>query len=160
MRRRVLPIVASVLLAACAQGASTPTPSPEASASYLYVISGTSGSIEGTTLTLHGVPSVLWFTDRPERDAGHMTVADFLAGWDQGSGSFAADPPNAALSILAEDGGDPIEAVMELDSVSGDGTNLAFEVTPIEGTLPEGTFGTASLFIDTCDITYSWCKPL
>ena len=37
---------------------------------YLFVISGTSGSLKGDTLTLNGVPNVLYFSNRPVRVAG------------------------------------------------------------------------------------------
>ncbi len=160
MRRHFLPIVASLLLvAACTQGASpSPSSSPGASGPDLYAISGASGSIEGTTLTLNGVPSVIWFTDRPERHAGHVSVADFLAGWDPGSGSFAADPPNADVAILGN--GVETDSVVELDTASGDSSALTFGVTFIEGSLPDGTFGPTALFIDVCDITYPGCPPL
>ncbi len=168
MRRHLLAIVASLLLvAACSQApsaspgsSSAPGASADPSASYLYAISGATGSIDGTTLTLHAVPSVIWFTDRPERHAGHMRIEDFLASWDQGTGSFAADPPNADLSILDESGGDPIEAVVELKSASGNTSALTFEISIVGGTPPQGAFGPAALFIDVCDITYPGCPPL
>lgn len=157
MRRRFLPIAGSLLLVALwpvTVAAQDPSPSPDAAPSYLYAISGSAGSVEGMTLTLHGVPSVTWFTDRPVRDAGHMGVGAFLEGWDQGTDSFAADPPNADLSILGE-GDEPIETVVELLSVSGDATDLTFEVAVLEGTLPEGALGPAVLFIDICDAEQS-----
>jgi len=44
---------------------------------YLFVLSATSGSLKGDTLTLNGVPNVVYFTDRPARKAGHMSVSKF-----------------------------------------------------------------------------------
>ena len=55
---------------------------------YLYVISGTSGSLEGDKLTLNGVPSVIYFSDRPARIAGHMSLSSFIKMWNKGSDSF------------------------------------------------------------------------
>ena len=114
------------------------------SPSFLFVLSAASGSVEGDTLTLDGVPSVIYFSDRPARIAGHQSVASFVAGWDVGSDSFSADPPNAVLAVLGE--GDDV--VVEITSVALDGNDVLFDVLVIEGTLPEGSFGPASLFID------------
>ncbi len=48
---------------------------------YLLVISGTSGSLDGDTLTLNGVPNVIYFSDRPERKAGHISLKEFIDSW-------------------------------------------------------------------------------
>ena len=71
---------------------------------YLYVISGTSGSLEGDALTLNGVPNVVYFSDRPNRIAGHLSLSNFVEMWDKGVDSFKADPPNATLSLLNKEG--------------------------------------------------------
>ncbi len=64
-------------------------------------------------LTLTDVaPSTIYFSDRPERIAGHMATSTFVASWDQGDDSFAENPPNAALSILGTAAPDDI--VVEL----------------------------------------------
>lgn len=44
---------------------------------------------------------VTWFTDRPARDAGHLTVTQLLDIWSAGNDSFASDPPNVAI-VLGE----------------------------------------------------------
>ena len=43
----------------------------------------------------------LYFTDRPKRLAGHISMADYLKEWTARAGkdNFAVDPPNATLSI-------------------------------------------------------------
>ena len=71
---------------------------------YLLVISGTSGSLVGNTLTLNGVSNVIYFSDRPNRVAGHMSIAKFTEAWSQGADSFKKDPPNATLSVLTKTG--------------------------------------------------------
>ncbi len=55
---------------------------------YLFVISGTSGSLDGDTLTLNGVPNVIYFTDRPARKVGHLSLKKFVEMWDKGDDSF------------------------------------------------------------------------
>jgi hypothetical protein len=50
-------------------------------------------------LTLHGVDKhTVWFSDRPNRHAGHMGTRNFAQAWS--SFGFRADPPNAALSAI------------------------------------------------------------
>jgi hypothetical protein len=146
MRRLMTTLALAVGLAAlpAAAGAQDHVVDDTQDTQLLYVVSTTSGSFDGDTLTLEGVPAVLYFSDRPARIAGHVSVNDFVAGWDQGSDSFAGDPPNAALSVLGAN-----ETVVELTSVVQDGDTMTFGVTVIDGILPE-TFGPASLFIDYC----------
>ena len=48
---------------------------------FLFVMSAISGSCDGETLTLTGVPAVVFFSDRPYRIAGHMTLAEFVEKW-------------------------------------------------------------------------------
>ncbi len=69
---------------------------------YLFVLSATSGSLKGDTLTLNGVPNVIYFSDRPLRKAGHMSLSNFIEMWNKGSDSYKADPPNATLSVLTK----------------------------------------------------------
>ena len=112
---------------------------------YLFVISGTSGSLKGDTLTLNGVPNVIYFSDRPVRVAGHLSLEKFVEMWDKGDDSFKADPPNATLSVLKKDGAKNV--VVELMSVEQKSGSVVFKVVVLEGTLPE-RFKTSSLFID------------
>jgi hypothetical protein len=112
---------------------------------YLFVISGTSGSLKGDTLTLNGVPNVLYFSDRPDRVAGHLSLEKFVELWNKGANSYKADPPNATLSVLKKDGAK--NTVVELMSVEQKSGSVVFKVVVLEGTLPE-RFKTSSLFID------------
>lgn len=149
MRQRILQLVSLVVLAVSfpVAIAAQPAGQPDTT-SLLFVIGGTSGSIEGNTLTLNGVSSVVWFTDRPGREAGHLSVAAFIEGWAEG-GSFTLDPPNADLDLLGES--DQRNLVVELLSVERDADTLIFEISVLEGSLGNGPFGVAALFIDDCD---------
>ena len=50
-------------------------------------------------LTLRGVAKhTVWFSDRPNRHAGHLSTRNFARTWR--SYGFRADPPNAALSAI------------------------------------------------------------
>ena len=150
--RMSLAVVTSLLMVAMLPGVAAAQDETR-DVSLLFVVSTTSGSIDGDTLTLDAVPSVLWFTDRPERHAGHMEPAAFANVWTEGQDSSANDPPNAVLSILDEDTTN--DAVVELTSVAsltdsaGAGDDMAFTFEVLEGELPQGAIGTASLFIDS-----------
>ena len=112
---------------------------------YLFVISGTSGSLDGDTLTLNGVPNVIYFSDRPDRVAGHIPLEMFVESWNKGNDSFKADPPNAVLSMLTED--EAQNVVVELTGVELKDDKLYFKVKMLEGDI-KGSFENASLFID------------
>jgi len=112
---------------------------------YLYVISGTSGSLEGDTLTLNGVPNVVYFSDRPNRIAGHLSLSNFVEMWDKGVDSFKADPPNATLSVLKKEGAKNV--VVDLISAEQKNGSVVFKVAVLVGKVP-GSFGPYAIFID------------
>ena len=112
---------------------------------YLFAIPALSGTADADSLTLNNVSHVIYFSDRPDRIAGHMSLEDFVKNWNDGPDSFTADPPNATLSVLDESG--TTETVVELLDPKVDGTSITFAVKIIEGKLLE-SFGPATLFID------------
>jgi len=113
---------------------------------YMFVLSGTSGSLKGDTLTLNGVPNVIYFSDRPVRAAGHLSLEKFVESWNKGSDSFKADPPNATLSVLKKEGARNV--VVELISLEQKPGSVVFKVAVLEGMSPE-SFKMSSLFIDS-----------
>ncbi len=116
-------------------------------ARYLFVLSATSGSLKGDTLTLNGVPNVLYFSDLPDRVAGHLSLEKFVESWNKGSDSFKADPPNATLSLHVADEKGIKNVVVELMSVEQKRGSVVFKVAVLEGTLPE-SFKQCWVFID------------
>ena len=113
--------------------------------SYLFTISASSGSFENDRVSLNGIPLVVYFSDRPYRKTGHMSLEDFAKIWQQGDNSFAADPPNAELAIYVKSG-DTHAVVTISEPEIGDGS-ISFSVKLLEGDIP-ATFGHATLFID------------
>jgi hypothetical protein len=114
----------------------------------LYTLSANSGTMEGGRITLENVPLVVYFSDRPNRLAGHLSLQVFAQGWDQGSDSFRADPPNATLSILTDDGvNNVVIEISEPDTKIKEGS-ISFKVRVLEGKVPK-SFGAATLFIDS-----------
>jgi len=80
---------------------------------WLFILTASSGTMDQSwaqrsgdtyTLTLQD-PSeqVARFTDRPVRKTGTLSLDLFLLMWDEGSDSFLADPPNAAIEYMLGD---------------------------------------------------------
>ena len=70
----------------------------EKSVSLLFVATGSSGSLTGDDLILRDVSSVIFFSDRPERLAGRLSIEEFLDMWELSD--FSAVPPNADLNAV------------------------------------------------------------
>jgi len=111
----------------------------------LFVQSATSGAYDGTTLTLNGISSTIYFADRPKRIVGHMETRSFVDQWSKGKDSFNTDPPNAVLSVLGDDGAG--DSVVELSNPQINGDQISYQVKLLNGEPPK-QFNTASLFID------------
>jgi hypothetical protein len=111
----------------------------------LFVQSATSGSFDGKTLTLHHVGPTAFFTDRPQRVAGHVRTSHFLKMWDEGNNSFEIDPPNANIAIFS--GETPDNVVIELGQPKLEGTTLSYPIKVLRGKLPH-RFEEASMVID------------
>ena len=111
----------------------------------LIVISGSSGVYSDDTLTLNGVPNVVYFSDRPGRVSGHVSLSDFEKIWNDSQSEFSGDPPNAALSVLDRDSAE--NAVIELLSAEVKDNSVSFKVKILQGKVPE-SFGPSSIFID------------
>ena len=87
------------------------------------------------------------FADRPVRAAGHALTTTLLEEWAEGSDSFAADPPNATVSVFGETEDAVYDAVVTLKTPKLEGDTLTFDVDVLEGSL-DGAKGGAAIFID------------
>ena len=112
---------------------------------WLFVMTATSGSFDGKTITLHNVPPTLMFSDRPYRIFGHMDTAKLIKEVSTGPDNFAENPPNAVLSTFG--GGLPTTATIVLYKPTLTGNTLSFPVKVSEGNIPD-KFEGATLFID------------
>jgi hypothetical protein len=101
------------------------------------------------TLTLKRVsPTTLFFSDRPQRIAGHYQTRDeFLPLWTEGKDSFLKDPPNGTLSVFEKGKPDLVDVVVKLQNPRMKGEDLIYDITLISGELPKAG-GPAALFID------------
>ena len=120
----------------------------EKAASRLYVQDAGGGTLTETTLVLSGVDeSTPWLTDRPYREAGQITTAEFVVLFsEEGANSFAADPPNA--DFTCESGGEVVNQVVTLTHPVLDET--AGTLTYTVALVPNGAGGDFPTEI-TCD---------
>ena len=129
---------------------------------FLYVQTAHSGTLSPEQadgrriLTLNNVsPTTVYFSDRPDRITGNESTEAFIAQWDDGSDSFASNPPNAALDVIGENS--QHLAIVELMDATYDAQNktLKYEIILLDkesdGTFPTA-FNEAAVFIDS---TYS-----
>lgn len=141
-------LTAFVLICACAVFDTSAAEQPEGHSEYveyMFVFGAKSGSVEGDTLTLNGVPNVLYFSGRPYRIAGHMDADTFVKVWSDGKDGFNNDPPNAVLSMMGDHGA--FNVVVELLGVKAVGDAVSFKIRKLDGELQK-EFGEAALFVD------------
>ncbi|MGY3651889.1 hypothetical protein ACVWW2_007180 [Bradyrhizobium sp. LM4.3] len=111
----------------------------------LFVMNSRGATLQGDNLVLTGVtPSSIIFADRPIRAAGHQATADVIAEWGSGEDSFAKNPPNATVSVLAKDGSVK-DAVVVLKNPKLEGDKLTFTVQTLEGDLAGADGGGSGL---------------
>lgn len=130
----------------------------------LYVAEAGSGQIDGdwptVNVTLSEVDAeVLWFQDRPGRDAGEIRMAEFVDQWAEIG--FADMPPNA---VIRHDAGEGLGTVVEMSDPTWDQPtgNLSFTATVAdyesgEEPLP-WLMSDVSLFIDDGGSSYQPVK--
>jgi hypothetical protein len=92
-------------------------------------------------------PLTLFFSDRPQRVAGHYKLEEWGKLWTEGKDSFLKDHPNAVLSVFEPGKEDATDTVVELLDFKAEGSDLVYAVKVIKGTLPANG-GQSSLFID------------
>jgi hypothetical protein len=140
--------VGALLLALTPGLAAAQSPEPvniDPAPGFDYIQQAASMAFDGETLTLSGLaPSTIYFSDRPYRETGQVDTQSFLNLWDAG-GTFADDPPNAAITVLSSPDAQP--TVVELTTASLDGSDLKYGVKVISGDLPDSASDVA-IFVD------------
>jgi hypothetical protein len=151
MKRRLF-VTAMLIMVALAQwgfwpGASLAAEKKAKKADLLFVQNAKDVTMDGAKLVLKGVGhTVLFFTDRPNRIAGHMTNERYLQLWrEDGKDSFLKDPPNATVSVFA---GDKVtDLVVTLKNPQFKGEDVTYDIIVIQGKLPDKG-GPCAVFID------------
>lgn len=111
------------------------------------------------TLTLRGLESTAFFSDRPVRLTGHETPKQFVANWAKGPNSFAENPPNAEL-VIFKPGKAPSAVTLRLTNPEWQPdvpNRLSYTATFVgEGASPNAIAGgSAALFIDPGGTSFS-----
>lgn len=116
----------------------------------MFVQSAESLKADDKTLRLVNVsPQTIWFTDRPVRKAGHVTMTNYMKEWTAAAGkdNFSKDPPNATLSVYEPGQADNTLTVVEIFDPVVQGKDLVYRYKLIEGKVP-ASGGAVALFID------------
>ena len=113
---------------------------------YLFVQHAEAVTLADGVLTLEGIgDDVLYFSDRPHRIVGRVSLEEFLGSWTEGEESFAEVPPNAVLTVKQEDELRDLTVVLKNPVLTE--RTLAYQVEVLDG--PEAGSGAfAALFID------------
>jgi hypothetical protein len=144
--RLVLVSAAALSLAACSMTSTAGAPQ------LMFVHSAEDLKVDpaaGTFRLVKVTQQTLYFSDRPQRIAGHLTMTDYLKEWTSAAGkdNFGADPPNAALSVYEPGQADNTLVVVKITNPVVDGADLIYSYKIIKGTMP-ARGGATSLFID------------
>jgi len=115
---------------------------------YLFVVNFDNGTYAEGKLTLNGngQSNVIYFSDKPEVESGHMGIKKFVSIWGEGEENFNTTPPNCTLSVIKEE----VEnnSVFIISNPKVDGTQIMFDAELVSGK-PEPKFEAGGLFIDT-----------
>jgi hypothetical protein len=135
-------------MAACATTSTTSSDAPQ----LMFVQSAEDLKVDPARSTFRLVKvnqQTLYFSDRPQRLAGHLKMADYLKEWTAAAGkdNFGADPPNASLSVYEPGQPQNTLVIVKITNPVVDGADLIYTYKILKGTMPPGG-GAASLFID------------
>ena len=149
-RRKLLTATALAAAATPLAAWLNPASAAEEKVQLMFVQSAEGLKADDKTLRLVNVsPQTIWFTDRPVRKAGHVTMANYMKEWTAAAGkdNFSKDPPNATLSVYEAGANDNTLTVVEIFDPVVQGKDLVYRYKLIEGKVP-ASGGATSLFID------------
>lgn len=115
---------------------------------FVHTADGFVADTEAKTFRLVNVSQqVLYFSDRPDRIAGHLTMQNYLDEWTEVEDNFNDDPPNAALSVYEPGESNNSIAVVEITMPTIEGNDIVYHYDVLDGSIPANGEETA-LFID------------
>lgn len=103
-------------------------------------------------LTISNVsPYLLYYTKRPKRLSGQVSIKNFLKAWKVGKNSFAKNPPNAIIypgmiNQNANRSGDAFRVVITKPQYQAEKSKMTYLVKPL---------GDSSLIMKDMDLNYS-----
>lgn len=97
---------------------------------------------------------IIYFSDRPKRITGTLSITKFLEIGKKGPDSFQVDHPNASIGVISSEAhGSNFAAynAVILSHAKYDATNnlLSFSIKPLRGTLTEDKIKYLTVFIDS-----------
>ena len=135
-----------LLLTFCGLSASA----QETKVQLMFVQTSESLKADDKTLRLVNVgQQTLYFSDRPARVAGNLTMPAYLDEWTARAGpdNFAKNPPNATLSVYQPGTHQNALTVVTISDPVVEGRDLVYRYKLVEGKMPN-TGGATALFID------------
>jgi hypothetical protein len=148
--RTLLKVVAFVATTVPLGGMLGPARAADNKVQLMFVQSAESMKADDKTLRLvNASPQTIYFSDRPQRVAGHVTMPAYLEEWTAAAGpnNFAKNPPNATLSVYESGQRTNTLTVVVISQPVAEGKDLVYSYKLIEGKMPTAG-GATSLFID------------
>jgi hypothetical protein len=147
----VLLLAAAPAMAACAATSKIGSPTVE-SPQMMFVQVAEDLKVDpaaGTFRLVKISQQTIYFSDRPQRIAGHIPMADYLQEWTAKAGkdNFGADPPNATLSVYEPGQTENTLAVVKVTNPVVEGADLIYRYKVLDGKMPSRG-GATTLFID------------
>ena len=116
--------------------------------SWLFVQTAPTFDATGDMLTIPYEREVFAFTDRPNRQHAYLNATELTSFWNTGENNFGDNPPNAALTWVADGELREAEVMLSAAMVSDQGRSIAYQLQFEAGhTLPDKA-QQVSLFID------------
>lgn len=115
---------------------------------YLFVINFDNGTYADGKLTLNGngQSNVIYFSDKPQLESGHMGIKKFVTIWGEGEQNFNSIPPNSTLSIIKDEVENNSVFILSNPRVSKN--SIIFDAELVKGK-PGAKFEAGGLFLDT-----------
>jgi hypothetical protein len=115
---------------------------------YLFVINFDNGTYAKGKLTLNGngQSNVIYFSDKPQVQSGHMGIKKFVTNWGEREQNFNSIPPNSTLSIIKDDV--ETNSVFVLSNPKVDSASIIFDAELVKGK-SNSKFEAGGLFLDT-----------
>jgi hypothetical protein len=149
--KKIIPFTGALMLSGLLLArAEEPKKADQNKIQLMFVQTADDFKADGKTLRLVSVgQQTLYFSDRPVRIAGHLTMPAYMDEWKAGEGpdNFSSDPPNATLSVYESGRHENTLAVVKISHPVIDGKDLVYNYKLIEGAIPKAG-GATALFID------------
>lgn len=149
-RRKFMTTAAAVAATAPLTALLSPARAQDRKVQLMFVQTAEGLKADDKTLRLVNVsPQAVYFSDRPVRLAGHVTMSAYMEEWTAAAGpnNFSKDPPNATLSVYEPGQKSNTLTVVTISNPVVEGKDLVYGYKLVEGKVPSAG-GATCLFID------------